>query len=91
MPTDVPKEVNGFYRDYDPRSGTDKDRDKVYEVFSQLLNFKVEVQNDLTLGDIRATMNEVATGTRERRAYWWEGTGAGGSEEATHAAAAHED
>ncbi len=37
------------------------------------------------------TMNEVATGTSTRRAYWWEGTGAGGSETATHAAAAHQD
>jgi len=37
------------------------------------------------------TMNEVATGTRERRPYWWDATGAGGSEHATHTAAAHED
>ncbi len=37
------------------------------------------------------TMNEVATGTSERRPYWWQGTGAGGSEGAAHAAAAHAD
>jgi len=37
------------------------------------------------------TLNEVETGNRQRRAYWWEATGAGGSEEATHAAAAHQD
>ncbi|MHA7820930.1 MAG: amidohydrolase family protein [Erythrobacter sp.] len=38
-----------------------------------------------------ATMNEIATGTSERRAYWWEATGAGGSEAATHAATGHQD
>jgi len=37
------------------------------------------------------TMNEVATGTSERRPYWWQATGAGGSEAAAHAAAAHAD
>ncbi|MFU7529374.1 amidohydrolase family protein [Qipengyuania sp. ASV99] len=37
------------------------------------------------------TLNEVGTGTATRRAYWWEASGAGGSEAATHAAAAHAD
>ncbi len=40
------------------------------------------------------TMNEVGTGTSKRRAYWWESDGArgaGGSEAATHADAAHAD
>ncbi|WP_299196353.1 amidohydrolase family protein [uncultured Erythrobacter sp.] len=37
------------------------------------------------------TMNEVATGTTERRTYWWESTGAGGSEAAAHAAGVHAD
>ncbi|MEM7665601.1 MAG: amidohydrolase family protein [Pseudomonadota bacterium] len=40
------------------------------------------------------TMNEVGTGDAKRRAYWWEGanaSGAGGSETATHADAAHSD
>ncbi len=42
-----------------------------------------------------ATMNEVATGSSQRRSYWWEGSGeaegAVGSEAAAHAAAAHAD
>jgi len=38
-----------------------------------------------------ATMNEVATGSSTRLPYWWEATGAGGSEAATHAAGVHAD
>ena len=38
-----------------------------------------------------ATMNEVSTGTATRLPYWWEATGAGGSEAATHAAGVHAD
>lgn len=37
------------------------------------------------------TMNEVETGNSQRRAYWWERGGAGGSEAATHAATGHSD
>ena len=37
------------------------------------------------------TMNEVDTGDSQRRTYWWEATGAGGSETAAHAAGVHAD
>ena len=37
------------------------------------------------------TMQEEVTGDGGRHAYWWEAQGAGGSEAATHAAAAHQD